>query len=62
MQHSSRPKQAFIGFIFSMTSYSVWTVGRTEPNVFHLKLATAKISVLPNDLEVRYGQKLKESL
>lgn len=44
MQYSSRQKQAFIGFNISMTSYVVWTVNRGEPNVSHLKLATAKIS------------------
>lgn len=62
MQYSSMKKQAFKSFMPSMMSCSVWTVNRIKPNVFHLKLATAKISVLSNDLEACYGQELKERL
>lgn len=62
MQYSPMKKQAFTGFIVSMTSFLVSTTNKIEPNIFHLKLATAKISVLSNDLETYYGQELKERL
>lgn len=62
MQYSSIKKQAFTGIILSMTSRSVSTTNKMEPKVFHLKLATAKISVLSNDLETYHGQELKERL